>query len=137
MLSDVRRRAALALVALAGHEAADDLAVLLGDSHHGVRFVSAEALVALGDVGGQAVVAHYAVLPVVGQFTALGVLGKLRFEPARDLVMEVLRHADWSLRSAAVDALGLFGKTKAVLKKMLDTESHPFVRARLQQALSS
>lgn len=133
---DVRRRAVLALVALLGSEAADDVAVLLADAHHGVRFASAKALVALGDVGGQAVLTHYDVLPVVAQFTALGVLGRLHYEPARDLLLEILGHADWSLRSAAVDALGLFGDTRAVLKNMLNTETHPFVRARLQQALS-
>jgi HEAT repeat protein len=132
---DVRRRAALALVALTGDEAVDDLALLLGDSHHGVRFVSAEALVALGDVSGQAVLTQYDALSVAGQFTALGVLGRLRYEPARVLVFEVLGHADWSLRSAAVEALVFLGDAKTVLKRMLDTEPHPFVRARLQEAL--
>jgi len=133
---DVRRRAALAFLNLAGDEAAQDLAMLLADAHHGVRFAAAEALVTLGDSGGQATLAYYEHLPVMGRFLALGVFGRLRYAPAQDLMKRALFSDDWSLRSSAVRALVVFDDARSVLEALADKEKHPVVQTHIQQVLS-
>ena len=133
---DVRRRAALALFSLAGKSAATDLAMLLDDAHHGVRFVAAEALVGLGDVGGQAIFDYFANLSIRGQFLALGVLGRLQYLPAKDLMMQVLLRDDWSLRSAAVLSLAVFNDSKSVLLAHAKHEKHPVVCVQLREVLA-
>lgn len=107
--ADVRRRAVLALAALLGEDALLDLAMLLGDVHHSVRFAVYDRLLTFGDAGAQVVVMNYHGLPTVGKWLALRLFGQLHYTPAKIILEHALGSEDWMLQQASVEAMGLWG----------------------------
>ncbi len=132
---DVRRRAALALIALEGVAALDVVIPMLSDGHHGVRFAVAEALMGVGEPVAEVLAKHYVSLSWAGRFLALRLIGQLG-RPV-SVLMVALQEEDWALRAAAVDNIGLLGKSNfiKVLEKMRNRERHPVVRLRIDQAI--
>jgi HEAT repeat protein len=133
---DVRRRAALALIAREGVAALDVVIPMLSDGHHGVRFAVAEALTGVGEPVAEGLAKHYASLSWAGRFLALRLIGQLGHPVS--VLTAALQEEDWALRAAAVDNIGLLGKTdlQSILKKALNRESHPVVRLRLVQTIN-
>lgn len=135
--ADVRRRAALALVKLAGREGLNDLALLLGDSHHSVRFAMLTPLASFGEYGAQAVFMTYPQLPIVGKQLALRLFGQLKFEPARFILEDALMSEIWQIQLSAVEAMSRWGSVRwvSVLQKAKDNVSSPIVMRSVQDAI--
>ncbi|MBT4139817.1 MAG: hypothetical protein HOE48_18005, partial [Candidatus Latescibacteria bacterium] len=135
--ADVRRRAALALVKLAGHEHLKDLVLLLGDPHHSVRFAMLEPLVSFGEQGAQTLFSVYPHLPVVGKLLALRLFGQLHFAPASPILEDALRDDLWPVQLAAVQSIGNLGGMRwgAILKKAQNKVSSPVVIRAIQDVL--
>ena len=77
----------------------------------------------------------YVSLSWAGRFLALRLIGQLG-RPV-SVLMVALQEEDWALRAAAVDNIGLLGKSNfiKVLEKMRNRERHPVVRLRIDQAI--
>ena len=136
--ADVRRRAALALVQLAGEEAIDDLVFLLGDVHHSVRFAVFTPLLAFGHPAGSAVLTGYDHLPMVGKQLALRLLGQLRDPLAQAIFEDALaRDTQWPIQMAGVRALVAWGDSQwiPILKKAQNEVSSPIVKMAIRDAI--
>ena len=136
--ADVRRRAALALAQLAGDEAIGDLAVLLGDQHHSVRFAVFSSLLSFGYLAVDAVLAVYDGLPVVGKQLALRLFGQLR-APSSQAIFEKALASDtqWPIQVAGVRAMAEWEDAKwiPILKKAQKEVSSPIVKMAIQDAI--
>lgn len=156
---DVRRVAAQSLGRIASGLSADTLAApaeaarrraalersvgalleALEDERYGVRSSAARAL---GRIGGRAAAS---LVPMARggdprtaglAMMALGVCGG---EQARELLVDRLETGDWVVRAWAADVLGGMPdqEVKALLRAAHGREEHPYVRARLEQALEA
>ena len=136
-VSDVRRRAVVALGKMAGTGAVGQMIGALSDSHHGVRFAAAGGLETMGVPAAKALLSQVEGLPLPGRYLAIRTLGRLRYAPAGGFLTHVLRGRDWSLRAAAAEALGLLGTGDGAeaLGEALRRERHPFVRERIRLSL--
>ena len=135
--ADVRRRAALALVKLAGVGALDDLVLLLGDAHHSVRFAVFTALLSFDQLGAATTLAAYSNLPVTGQLLALRLFGQLQYDPALAVVTGALDSADWPIQLAAVRAVVAWQMNgwETILKKAENRVSSPVVMREIRDAI--
>jgi len=136
--ADVRRRAALALVQLAGDDAIDDLVFLLGDVHHSVRFAVWTSLLAFGSPSADAAWGVYDRLPVMGKQLALRLFGQLRYPLAQPLFEDVLKKETfWPLQVTGVRALAEAKDAKwiPILKKAQKEVSSPIVKMAIQDAI--
>jgi hypothetical protein len=136
--ADVRRRAALALVQLAGNQAIDDLVFLLGDPHHSVRFAVFTSLLGFGLPSADAILPVYDGLPVVGKQLALRLFGQLRYSLAQAIFEDVLgKETFWPLQVAGIRALaeGKDAKWIPILKKAQKEVSSPIVKMAIQDAI--
>ncbi|MDA0709376.1 MAG: HEAT repeat domain-containing protein [bacterium] len=136
--SEVRRRAALALVGLHDERALDALAELLGDPNHAVRFGVYPPLLQAGQPGAAAVWRVYPGLPAPGRQLALRLFGDLRYQPARDMLEKSVAEGPWPVQLSAVRAIGAWGKAEGidVLKKAARHVSSPIVQAAIRDALA-
>lgn len=136
--ADVRRRAALALMQLVGAGAIGDLAVLLGDKHHSVRFAVFSSLLLFGHSSAHAVLAVYDDLPMVGKQLALRLLGQLQ-DPSSQALFENALASDtqWPIQVAGVRALVAWGDAKwiPILKKSQNEVSSPIVKMAIRDAI--
>lgn len=131
---DVRRQAAAALGKIGNPESATPIIRLLADGHHSVRFAAAGALRGLGVPAAELLLERIGGLPDRGLFHAVRTLGALGYRPAAGALAGVLKEGRWWLRAAAAEALGALGEA-APLRGALQSESHPYVRGRIQTAL--
>jgi hypothetical protein len=136
--ADVRRRAALALVKLAGEGAVGDLVLLLGDPHHSVRFAVFDPLQSYGHLGAQAALVVYDGLPMVGKQLALRLFGQLHYAPAYGILESALVNEPWPIQLAAVRAIGVGGEATwvPILKNAENKVSSPIVGMAIQDAIN-
>jgi HEAT repeat protein len=156
---DVRRVAAQSLGRIASGLSADTLAAsaeaerrraalersisplleALEDERYGVRSSAARAL---GRIGGRAAASLVPIARGADPHTAglaMMALGICGGEQARELLVERLETGDWVVRAWAADILGSLPdqEVKALLRAAHGREEHPYVRARLEQALET
>lgn len=133
----VRIAACTALGKLKDARAIPDLIAALDDPLFTVRYPAQWALVGIGEEAGKVCVTALAGASARARPHLVQALGSLSGGPATTVLLELLKDEDWAVRGFAVEGLGR-SKDSAVrdaLKPMLTTETHPFVRGKLEEAL--
>lgn len=124
----VRSRAVIALGKSSGMKAMDQIINALSDPHHSVRFAAAGALEEIGLPAAKALLQRVDQISGKERYLMFQVLGRLRYNPARDLFLRALNETDWAIRAVAVEALGGLEGVTGIFEEALSVEIHPFVR---------
>ena len=133
----VRKSAAFALGEARSPKSIPYLVNALSDEFYGTRFAASNSLVKFG------VVTTKSLLPLLNaqdlnlQCLAIQTLGKIKDKKALDPLLVNLTSPDWAVRGFAVEALGNIGngKTTKAIKDLEKTETHPFVKRKIEEAL--
>ena len=135
--ADVRRRAALSLVKLAGVDAVADLVLLLGDVHHSVRFAVFNALLAFEQQSAAAALAGYSDLPETGKVLALRLFAQVQYDPALAILEGALSDSSWPIQLTAVRAVAIWQMNgwETILKKAEKRVSSPVVMQEIREIL--
>jgi HEAT repeat protein len=133
----VRKSAAFALGQTNSPKAVHYLIGALSDEFYGVRFAAGNSLFKLGNS------ATKSLMPLLNsddlnlRCLVIEILGKIKDKRAFEPLLKNLNDSDWAVRGFIVEALSNLGNgrdTKAI-KDLEKTETHPFVKRKIQEAL--
>lgn len=140
-----RKAAAYALGELNDKRGIPYLISALSDKHFSVRMVAMESLVKIEKeaVPDLIQLVNNFNLPDTIQkpnsyYLAIEALGKIRDPQSLPILLNLLKSPDWMTKGVAVEALGNYNNPKIVvtLINLKKTETHPFVRDKIERALA-
>ncbi len=115
--------------------AASALLAALGDPYYSVRYAAAGALAEMGEPVTSDLIAVAESGTGQSALLAIRSLGDGGSRKASGALRGLLESPDWAVRAEAARALGKIGTESGSLRKLLETEEHPLVRAFAQAAL--
>ncbi|MBI3099801.1 MAG: HEAT repeat domain-containing protein [Planctomycetes bacterium] len=136
----VRIAACTSLGKLKDPRAVPDLIAALEDPLATVRYPAQWALGALGTAATESCAQALSGARPRSRLHLVQVLASCGDGPAMAALQKLLKDEDWAVRGFAVAGLARFSEPAAMqttLKGMLQTEEHPFVRGKLEEALKA
>jgi HEAT repeat protein len=116
--------------------AAGALLAALDDPYYCVRYGAATALAEMGEPVTPDLIALAESGTGQRALLAIRALGDGRSKEAPRALRGLLESPDWAVRAEAARALGKMGTERRSLRKLLDGEEHPLVRASVEAALA-
>ncbi len=120
-------------------DVAGPLVGALSDRYYAVRESAADAIAAIGEPALDSVTETAERPGGDERLLAIRTIGKIGSRGSLGLLKDLLESDDWTVRAHAAEAIGAIGpdgRSRRMLRRMLESEEHPFVRLRAEEALA-